>query len=372
MKILHETDVLVIGAGIVGCSIAYSLAKRGVSVTVVDGRSIGEGTSSATMALIWVQGKEPAPYMELNLLGAQLHAELATGFDEDVELRQPGGLILCQEEDEFQERLAAMERLKRGSSQYQAQPLSAAEVRELEPVVSSDIAGGIYSPHDGHINPFKYMSTVVRMSKRGGAAFLLHTPVLRILRNEGGVTGAETAQGTIRANQVVVAAGGAAPDLVRSLGVDIRLNQVRGQLLVTARTKPIFSHPLHNQRQTESGNILIGSTHESVGMDTSTTWDAAREIARRVVRLIPALADLSVIRQFSGVRPMPVDGLPFLGPVQRIPGLYISVSHSGITLAPVHGKVISDLIVDGETDVPIAQYRPDRFPGIARSAGSEN
>lgn len=364
MKIIHETEVLVIGAGVVGCTIAYHLAQRGKSVTVVDSGSIGAGSSSANMALVWVQSKEPTPYMELNLLSSRLHTELAAEFDEDVELRQPGGIILCYDEKELESRLAVMEHFKASCSEYQAHALSAVEVRELEPFVTPDLAGGIYSPHDGHINPFKFISTVVRLSKKHGTKFMLHTPVLQILRDENGVTGAKTPQGVIRADHVVVAAGTAAPELVRPLGVEIPLRLVRGQLLVTARTKPMFSHPLHRMRQTEAGNILIGTTHESVGMDTSTTIDAAREMAHGAIRLIPELKDISIIRQFSGIRPIPFDKWPFLGQVESVPGLYISVSHSGITLAPVHGKAISDLILDGETDVPITQCRPERFSEV--------
>ena len=238
MKIIQETEVLVIGAGIVGCSIAYHLAWRGMSVAVVDSGAIGAGTSAANMALVWVQGKEPPPYMELNLLSSRLHAKLAEQFDEDVELRQPGGIIPCYDEAQFEEKLAIMERFSASCSDYQARALSPAEVRDLEPSISPNIVGGIYGPHDGHINPFKFISTVVRLAKSRGTKFFLHTPVLQILRDENGVTGVETSQGVIHAKHVVVAAGTATPDLVRPLGVNIRLNFVRGQLLVTARAKP--------------------------------------------------------------------------------------------------------------------------------------
>lgn len=141
MKIIHETEVLVIGAGVVGCTIAYHLAQRGKSVTVVDSGSIGAGSSSANMALVWVQSKEPTPYMELNLLSSRLHTELAAEFDEDVELRQPGGIILCYDEKELESRLAVMEHFKASCSEYQAHALSAVEVRELEPFVTPDLAG---------------------------------------------------------------------------------------------------------------------------------------------------------------------------------------------------------------------------------------
>jgi sarcosine oxidase subunit beta len=92
-KVIGEAEVVVIGAGVIGCSIAYHLARRGVSVTVIDANGVATGTSSATLGLVWVQRKNPAEYMELNWLSSKLHAELARTFDEDVELNQPGASL---------------------------------------------------------------------------------------------------------------------------------------------------------------------------------------------------------------------------------------------------------------------------------------
>jgi glycine/D-amino acid oxidase-like deaminating enzyme len=124
---------------------------------------------------------------------------------------------------------------------------------------------------------------------------------------------------------------------------------------------PILNHPKDGVRQTIEGNILMGTVHEDVGLDSSTTIEAAKKIADHAIRTFPILRDIPIIRQFSGIRTMPVDGLPFMGPVEKVPGLFISVSHSGITLAIVHGKVISELIVDGYTNVPIDCYKPERY-----------
>jgi glycine/D-amino acid oxidase-like deaminating enzyme len=357
----RETRVAIIGAGAIGCSIAYHLAVRGTDVTVVEGMSVGAGTSSANLGLVWVQGKEPAPYMELNLLGARLHAGLAPKFDEDIGLRQPGGLTICMDEVELEEAMHSMERLNAGSRMYQARALTPAEVRELEPCVSSEVVGGVYTPHDGHINPNKLVFHLERLARRNGAHFVLGTPVSSIAVDEAGVFGVRTSNGLVRARIVVVAAGVGSPALIEPLGFKLPLRFDRGQILITAQARKLLHHPTDSIRQTEEGNILIGTTHEDAGLDTSTTSAATAKIARNALRTYPVLKNLQVIRQFAGIRPMPADGKPYLGPVDRFPGLYVAVSHSGITLSVLHGKVISELILDGKTDVPIGPYRPERY-----------
>jgi glycine/D-amino acid oxidase-like deaminating enzyme len=170
--VISATQVAVIGAGVIGCSIAYYLARRGVSVTVIDAEGIGTGTSSATLGLVWVQRKEPVEYMELNLLGSELHAELAKTFDDDVELNQSGGIASYLDEDTFRKQLGAMQRLNAASEKHQARLLTPTEARELEPELSLDIVGVIYCPHDGEINPIKLVWNLARNAKKWGQSSL--------------------------------------------------------------------------------------------------------------------------------------------------------------------------------------------------------
>ncbi len=360
MKIKDETQVIVIGAGAIGCSIAYQLARKGAAVTVLESGAIGNGASTANLGLTWVQEKLPAHYMELNMAGVQLHARFAEHYDEDVGFRMPGGVVICLSEADLQRSVEIQTELKQNSRKYQSILLTPAEVRDLEPQVSPDIAGGFYSPHDGHINPLKLVTNLKRLAEKHGVKFLQFSPAIRILKGEEGIQGVAVADGQISAQSVVVAAGTGSPDLLKPLGVHLPLKMVRGQILVTARTRQLLNHPTVNIRQTVEGNILMGTTHEEVGADRSTTVEAARKIAGDGILTFPVLKDIPILRQFSGIRPMPVDKLPYLGAVEQIPGLYIAVSHSGITLSILHGKVISELIVDGSTSIPIDCYRPDR------------
>lgn len=357
----NGNDVAVIGAGAVGCSIAYHLAQRGAKVTVIEASGVGAATSSATLGLVWVQTKQPAGYMELNLASARLHARLAPKYSENVGLRQPGGLIICLDVAEFERLVGVTNRLNTQSPIYRAKVLTAQGVGELEPEVSPEIAGGIYGPHDGHINPIKLVINLARLASHYGAQFMLHTRATQIVSSAEGVRGVDTTQGFIPAHAVVVAAGFGMPNLVKPLGLNIPLDFIRGEILVTAPLEPRLKHPSRHVLQTVDGNLLLGSTHDRAGLDNSTTVKAAGHVSLNAIRSFPFLKHVPVIRQYAGIRPMPVDGKPYLGQVERVPGLYIAVSHSGITLSAIFGKIISDLIIEGDSDIPLDLYKPERY-----------
>jgi glycine/D-amino acid oxidase-like deaminating enzyme len=361
MNILHETQVIVIGAGVIGCSIAYHLGVRGMDVAVLDSGNICSGASSANLGLVWVQEKEPSSYMELNMMGVQMHSKMAPKYDEDVGFRMPGGIVLCLTDKDLERSMKTYERLKKDSKSYMACFLNPREVRELEPYVSNKIVGGFYSPHDGHIDPLRLTHQLAVLAKRAGVRFILETKAINILNKDGMVTGLHTGAGDIVAKNVVIAAGTGSSSLANPLGINLPLRFDRGQILVTGAIKQILHHPTEDIRQTVNGNILMGTTHEEAGLDNSTTTDAAVRIATNALNSIPILKDVPILRQFSGIRPMPIDKRPFLGSVKSMEGLYIAVSHSGITLSILHGKVISDLVVDGMTDIPISDYDPERF-----------
>jgi glycine/D-amino acid oxidase-like deaminating enzyme len=356
-----ETQVVVIGAGVIGCSIAYHLARRGAAVTVVDANGVATGTSSATLGLVWVQRKEPAEYMELNYLSSRLHQELAKAFDDDVELNQPGGIATYFDQPTFDKQLAVMEHLNAASAIHQARMLTAAEARQMEPELSPYILGAIYCPHDGEINPMRLAVNLARNAKKCGAHFITHAGPVQIKTGEIGVLGVETPEGLVRTGVVVVAAGMGTSALVRPLGIDLPVVFEKGQLLVTEAMRRIMTYPTGNTRQTAHGNILLGTTYEADQSERVTTIEGARKVADDVIRRYPILKDARVIRHFAGIRPLPQDGKPYLGAVKRVPGLYVATSPSGITLSPVHGKVISELILDGKTDVPIRAYSPERY-----------
>jgi sarcosine oxidase subunit beta len=139
-------------------------------------------------------------------------------------------------------------------------------------------------------------------------------------------------------------------------------------VLVTLPMPKTLRMPMSGVRQGPEGHFFMGFTREEVGYNTDVTPDAIRTIARNAVRRVPMLKDARLLRAFAGIRSMPADGLPCLGPVPAVPGFYVAVSHSGITLSPLHGTAIADLICDGSTDLPIAPFDPTREQQLVMEA----
>ncbi|MDQ4076504.1 MAG: FAD-binding oxidoreductase [Chloroflexota bacterium] len=363
MKTIHETEAVVVGGGAVGCSVAYQLAKRGKDVTLVDKKEPGAGTSTKNFGLVWVSIKEPYYYMELNLKSSLMWPEMVDELGEDVELRQErGGLKLCMTQAEYDKYSAVLERQRR-SPLFEGRMISPEEVWELQPGASKEVVGAVWSPYDGDCDPIKWTRALERGCERAGVTIMSDTEVTDFdLDDESHeVKGVLTNRGRIGTAYAVNAAGPWAPQAAEMVGINIELFPERGQILVTEPTEIICPTPMSTVRQDRHGRFLLGTTMEDVGFDWSTTPEAADQIRADAARLVPATADLAIERHYSGLRPMPRDGVPFLGPIPHIPGYYIAVGHSGITLSPIHGKIISDLIVDGETDIDLTPYDPLRY-----------
>jgi sarcosine oxidase subunit beta len=352
--------VVVVGAGAVGCSIAYWLAKRGKNVTVVDKKSPGTGSSVANFGLVWSSSKEPYTYMELNLRSSLMWPRMIEELGEDVEYRR-GGLSIALNEKEYAALEAIVER-QRSSSLFKGRMLSPKEVLDMQPGVSREIAGALYCPDDGDSNSIKWTYALIRGCRRLGVQIIRDTEVTGFdLDEENLVAGVLTNRGRIRTEYAVNAAGVWAAQVAQMVGVTIGLFPERGQVLISEAAPMVLTIAESKVRQSKDGNFYMGDTHEDIGFDWGNTVEATVKIAKNAAKIVPATRNLSAIRQFSGLRPMPRDGLPFIGPIPHVPGYYIAVGHSGNTLSPIHGKIISELIVDGHTDVPIEDYDPLRY-----------
>lgn len=361
MQTIHQTEVIVIGGGAIGCSIAYQLARRGKDVTLVDKAEPGAGTSTKNFGLIWVHTKEPYAYMELSLRSSLLWPKLVEELGEDVDLRQPGGLAPCLTEADYTKAAALVERQQQ-SPLYQGKMIGPDEVFAMQPGITRDLVGASWSPHDGSVNWVKWTHALARGCERVGVRMFHQTEVTTIERDKDNcVTGVLTSHGRIGATAVVCAAGPWSKQIAALVGLEIDFFPQRGQILITEATNLICPMTMDSVRQEPHGQFYLGTTHEDVGFDWSTSAEAYQQIRSYAARLVPATKDLRVVRHFAGLRPMPRDGKPILGPVPAVPGFYMATSHSGITLSPIHGKIISDLIVEGETDIPLGDYDPLRF-----------
>ena len=379
-------DVIVIGGGVIGTSIAYHLAREKVDVLVVEREGLAAGSSGACDGLVLVQSKKPGIHLTLARAGIARFRELTGELPSDIEFKQDGALVVISSEEE----LAAMERFVSEQERHglDIRLLDTAQTRELEPCLSPAILGATFCPVEGQINPMALTHAFARGAVQAGARIVCREAVREITTAGGVVSGVVTDSQVYSAGTVVNAAGAYAAEIGRMVGLDVPIKPRRGQLLVTETVPPILNRCLVSANyiaakfdpeiatragggvsieQTMAGSFLLGSTREFVGFDRRTTIEAHSQIARRTTEIIPGLKKRSVVRAFAGLRPYTPDGLPILGEVGSVPGFVMAAGHEGdgITLSGITGELIARLIVSGRTRIPLEECRYERFGGNA-------
>ena len=384
-----STDVVVIGGGVIGCSIAYQLSKKGVQVTLIEKNDIASGTSGACDKAVLLQSKNPGLHLKMALEGVKLFPVLQKELDIDIEYKNDGGMIVIYTEEQWK----VMEEFVKRQNKIglKVHLLNRDEARQRQPAFAKDIVGSTYSPMDGEVNPLHLTIGFFQGAKKYGAKALLGTSVKDIKLKKGKVHSVITDGKSILTKYVVNACGVYAPFIGSMVDLDIPIIPRRGQIIVTEPVAPLIHGDVNCARyitakfkpellgndeyarlgiglslgQTENGNLLIGGTREFVGYNKETTHVALRAILKHASRLIPSLKGISIIRSFSGLRPYTPDGLPIIGKVPQIEGFYMAAGHEGdgIALSAITGKIICDLITQNNisTDIDINKLSLKRF-----------
>jgi sarcosine oxidase subunit beta len=245
------------------------------------------------------------------------------------------------------------------------------------------------------VNPLNLIFGLAEAGKRYGGHIYTNTEVHTIRIRNGQVVAVRTNKGEILTTTVVNAAGIHASNIGKKIGIKLPLSPVRGQTVVTESTAPLLEHKISSVsylrgklenafegktmvlrdedstffsalaglEQTVNGNLLMGTTIETKCNNKSTTLKGIKAVARNAVRIVPALKNLKLIRSFAGVRPKTLDGLPILGEVDDVEGFYLACGHGGdgVALAPITGKLLADLIVNGTPSMFIHKLNLSRF-----------
>ncbi len=367
----NEAEVIVVGGGVIGTSVAYYAAKAGKKVVLLDRGDIASGTSSACDGFIIMQSKNPGPHLELALESAAMYRTLSDELDYDLEYAACGGMVVAETEKQA----ALLDGLikKQQAAGLAVELLPIRQARESEPLLAENLWGAAYCREDAQVNPIRVAQGFARAAQRLGAQIRSGIEAQKLLVEKGRVCGVQTNEGELRANYVVNAAGVWAPELVAPCGVILPIKPRRGQILVSEPLPSLLHHvllcacyliakhhpeeldPAERQHrlgvglaveQTAHGGLLIGSTREFAGFDRRTTLAGIEAVAEHARRILPALATVNIIRTFAGLRPHTPDGLPILGPMAELPGLIMAAGHEGdgIALAPVTGKKIAEYL----------------------------
>jgi glycine oxidase len=365
-------DVIVVGGGVIGCAIAYCLAREGVRVDVVERGEIGGEASGAAAGMLapLAEVEDAGPFQELCVESLRMFPALAVTLREetgiDVEYLTSG--ILRVAFDDAEER-----RLRGLAACLTCLPLhwlDPDDLRAFEPGLSPDVRGGLYSPEERQVNADRLTQAFARAATVHDATLRRNLRVSGLRLRNSRVTGVRTANGNLAAGHVVLAAGPWTGRLAASLGVDLPVFPVRGQMLaLPSRSAP--RHILWGSAgylvPKANGLVFAGATVERVGFRRRTTAAGLRGLAAMASMLAPRVGAFAPVDSWAGLRPGSADGLPLLGPLPGWEGVSVATGHyrNGILLSPVTGRLIARSIVDGPPDGALASFSPARFLGSA-------
>jgi sarcosine oxidase subunit beta len=369
-------DVIVVGGGVVGGSIAYRLAKGGRPVLLLEKRGLAAGASGRNGGILGVgssllseEGKAVYALTSANLaLVQQLPDELGVDF----ELRQPGTLNVATTPEHAKHLVESVEQQR--AAGLDVAWLDRAEARSLMPALTDAILGAEYTRNAGHLWPFALVNGFAAAAKRHGATIRTGVTVNGLLRDGDRVTGVIADGEAIAADDVVLATNAYTPLLLPALPVGA-IVPARGQILVTQPVPPVLPHPFGTNfdkeygRQTPGGQILCGGFRrldEDEGLghyEERVSPRVLAGIAGCLTTLFPALTGIKVVRAWAGIMGFTADGLPLIGKMPGTTGLSVAAGFNGggFSWAAIVGRVVADLLDGRDSGFNLAPFDPGRF-----------
>ena len=366
-----HAEVVIIGGGVIGLSIARALAQRAVrDVVVIEKNDFGREAS-------WAAGGILAPQIEANAaddffrlacasrdMYPQFAAALRAESGIDIELDTTGTLYIGFDENEAAE---CEQRLGWQRTQgLRVEWLTGEEARALEPSLANNVGFALRFPDDYQVDNRRLVDALVIANERSGVRLVTNCAARKIQIARGAVTGIQTELGFISVTRIVVAAG-AWSSSIEAEGAPLPwldIEPVRGQMLCF-NAPGLVRHVIYSSRgyiiPRRDGRLLAGSTSEHVGFEKRVTEAGVERIKSMAIEIAPALQDTPIIDSWAGFRPRAKDDFPVLGPLDGVKGFFFATGHfrNGILLAPVTGEVIAEAVVDDSSSW--TAFSPQRF-----------
>lgn len=330
---MKYTDYLIIGAGIVGCSASYYLSKQGKKVMIVDRTypcNEASGVNAGGLELL----QQPPKSLPLHVLSAKLWNQFQSEEGIDVGYHRTGGLycilkeedlhILDEQEERFMKNGLPIERLNKE------------QIKEKVPYICDNVIAANFSPTSGYSNPLKAGVAILMAAKKLGAEFMDHQLITKIepaADGDGYIAYSENEE--FHAKKVIVTGGIRSPKLLEPLGVHIELEEKHNMITVTEKAPHFIDYtittPTMTMKQTAEGSILIGGGREGYGdLETSERKDVSINglcfNVREAQDIIPSVKKLNILRSWSGFEGFTPERLPYIGEVEKYPGVYYAVT----------------------------------------------
>jgi sarcosine oxidase subunit beta len=366
----EKADAVIIGGGVMGCAIAYNLARQGLRPVVIEKADIGGEASGANGGGVRQSArnlKEMPLAMESIKLYGQLHEELGM----DVEYVREGNLRLCTSEEEMDSMRKSVASQK--TAGLELSMLDRKQVLDINPYIGEKILGASFCPTDGHVNPFWVTYAFFQKAKSLGARFFTHTEVKAVRLQKNRVSAVITDKQTFATDLVVNAAGVAGRKVANMVGLDLPMKPVFSEAMITEPYPPLFKQMIGHARglfygrQTVHGSFFWGGfvgTEQFIHREGKPLFHfIGPAISQMVIDYFPVLKNVNVIRTWSGLIAQMSDSIPVLGFTEEVPGFVFATGFSGhgFGLAPVIGRLICELIMDCRTSIPLADFCFGRF-----------
>lgn len=383
----RDSEIVVIGGGVIGCAIAYYLAKEGRKVLLVEKDDIACEASGANTGSINVQSRTPGLERQLGWSSAEMFPYLQEELDYDIEYVRNGTLIFF---DSFSDLMIAKQRVgKQMEAGLKIELLNGDEARKLCPILSEDIIGATYCALDASVNPIKLTLGFAEAARRLGTKILIGTEVKGIGLDGHRVSSVITNHRKIHTELVINAAGMGAVEICRAIGVEIPVFPLFVQLMVTEPIAPIapvarglLMHTTEMKAatgylragfiQTQHGEVIIGGFSRILSgrhYGEEVSLEGISGMAQLIKKFAPGLLKLNIVRSWVGITAATPDEFPILGEVEGIKGFLLATGHTGegCAQAPITGRIIADLVMHRETFFPLDSLKLSRFSNVTYS-----
>lgn len=363
--------VAVIGGGVIGCLTACHLKQLGMDITVVERGTAGRESSWAGAGILcpihpWLYPDAFTHLIDASLAmypKLQVDIEAKTGIS--IEWRKSGLLIPFFDDDKIDHWQAATDWSNRFD--WKIEELTTAQSLEREPTLSPNVTKSLLWPEVGQLRNPRLMAAVRVWMAQLGVKTIEHAEVTGLLRKGDAVAGVVCADGReISADQVLLAGGSWSGELAAQMGFELPVKPVKGQI-VLLKGEPGLMHSIVKHDDAyfvprDDGRILVGASMEFVGFKPGTTDEVIGNMMNSMERIAPGLKSLEVEAKWMGFRPGSPDGMPYLGPVESIPGLWVASGHyrNGVALAPITAVMMSQWMTGNSPDIDFSTFAVDR------------
>ena len=374
MSFVNNFDILILGGGVIGLSLARRLRKLGVQkIAVIEKNpACGSEASHAAAGMLAPQSEadDASDFFRFCAESRDLYPQFARElFDEtgvDIELDRNGTLYLAfieADAAELEKRFAWQR-----AADLKVEKLNAREILQIEPNVSPDTLFGLFFPNDWQVENRKLITALRKFAEANGVNIYAGSEVKKLTIENGKISGAETAHQKFSAGTVVLATGAWTSFVkIENYDLPLKVAPVRGQMLSFQTAERVFSKVIYTPRgyivPRRDGRILAGATVENVGFDKAVTDSGEDFLRRNACEIAPRLANLTVTEKWAGLRPRAADGLPVLGAFSEIENLLIATAHyrNGILLAPKTAEILARKIAENFASKYLEIFSPQRF-----------